>query len=201
MANTQDDWSYPMSYDPESKLKGLSKWVLYKRIPIPKSDSWSKTDIPAKESLYIPSSDLQLGKFTTFWVGINIQGSVNQEDEMMALFAPVEAPVIGEIRQIVIGSPDFKSDLVSLGESGGATPEGRGTGEGYAFHVVANPDKESNRKHLYNLEVDNLKVRGNLSSRSMIFQFIKGVNGTLMVTSTGKIKVLTTQKLKHIPEV
>lgn len=63
-------------------------------------------------------------------------------------------------------------------------------GEGYGWAIRAKKSKNQtiDREYYYELEVDNIRVRNKLAVHELVFQQTRAVNGTLVVSSTGKIK-------------
>ena len=197
----------PITYD---ETLGLNQeWVLLDRLPIPSSDQWDGKIVDFTEQYQIPVNKLPLGKYVTFWVGINIPSAFEKEltlqqtldyslfntpgyPELYPRFTDSWFPVstFGSLYIKRHGSTKFTSDIISEGDKGAANNEGIGQGEGYGFTAVDNPDYTSTRAKLFELEVDNLRVRNRFAVRDLVFQTIKATNGSVLVATTGKVKFL-----------
>lgn len=83
---------------------------------------------------------------------------------------------IGPFEVNKVGSERFASDIVP------------GEGYGWAIRAIKSKNQEIDREYYYELEIDNIRVRNKMSVHELVFQQTRAVNGTLLVTSTGKIK-------------
>ena len=100
---------------------------------------------------------------------------------------PPLTPVITEINDSYIGlffferegSTYFHHDIT--------------TANSYGWGIEAKDNKKGpeERPILYELEIDNLRVRNKMSVLELLYQQKRAVNGSLIVSSTGKVKNIT----------
>jgi len=200
---------YPLEYNED--LGEDQNWQILTTLPVAKPPVIDEDVVVSKtRKLSILTSSLPLGKYVVFWVGINIPGAITSEiisqkqrdyfifdnpnhpelyPKTADEFIPIATFANLYIKQH--GSDTFVSDIVPEGDKGAARDSGIGEGEGYAISAVNNPDPTSTRKKLYELEVDNLRVRNRFAVKELIFQSVTATNGSVLVSTTGKVKFLT----------